>query len=352
MRLAILGTGSWARSHAINFSAIEGVEIVGCADTDRAQLAVFAKTHQIPKKFSSADALLDWGKFDAVVNVTPDRAHYATTMALLREGKHIFCEKPLAENYRQASEMASAAETAGLINMVNLTYRNSAALQKARSMVLAGEIGEVKHVEASYLQSWLVSKAWGDWQTEPRWLWRLSKDHGSNGVLGDVGIHILDLAGYGAGSDIKNAWSQLKTFKKAPDDRIGEYRLDANDSFVMSVEFENGALGVVHASRWATGHLNDLRLRLFGDRGGLVVHVSSTSTRLEACLGDDIENGLWREVEIETTPINAQRFVDAVRTGVNGDPSFRHAADLQRLLDQALVAEGLTVSKEEMISAG
>ena len=70
--------------------------------------------------------------------------------------------------------MADAAERAGLVNMVNLTYRNVAALQKAREMVLAGEIGQVRHVEASYLQSWLVSKAWGDWRTESKWLWRLS----------------------------------------------------------------------------------------------------------------------------------------------------------------------------------
>ena len=65
-------------------------------------------------------------------------------------------------------------------------------LQKAREIVLSGEIGTVRHVEASYLQSWLVSKAWGDWRTESRWLWRLSKKHGSNGVLGDIGIHAID----------------------------------------------------------------------------------------------------------------------------------------------------------------
>ena len=67
-----------------------------------------------------------------------------------------------------------------------------AQLQRAREIVTSGEIGAVKHVEASYLQSWLVSKAWGDWRTESQWLWRLSKKHGSNGTLGDIGIHILD----------------------------------------------------------------------------------------------------------------------------------------------------------------
>ena len=140
-------------------------------------------------------------------------------------------------------------------------------------MVLAGEIGEIKHVEASYLQSWLVSKFWGDWRTDPKWLWRLSRSHGSNGVLGDVGIHILDFASYGAGLDIDHVFCRLKTFDKAPGNRIGEYELDANDSFTMALDFSNGAFGVVHASRWATGHLNELRLRMYGDKGGIeVVH--------------------------------------------------------------------------------
>ena len=83
-------------------------------------------------------------------------------------------------------------------------------------MVLAGEIGAVRHVEASYLQSWLVSKAWGDWRTEAKWLWRLSTQHGSNGVLGDIGIHILDFASLWRRRSTSSTCSRrLKTFDKA-----------------------------------------------------------------------------------------------------------------------------------------
>ncbi|TGS36171.1 Gfo/Idh/MocA family protein, partial [Mesorhizobium sp. M8A.F.Ca.ET.182.01.1.1] len=124
------------------------------------------------------------------------------------------------------------------------------------------KIGKVRHLEASYLRSWLVSKAWGDWMTESKWLWRLSTKHGSNGVLGDVGIHILDFASYGAGSDVQRIFTRLKTFDKYEGNKIGAYDLDANDSFTMTAELENGAMGVIHASRWATGHLNELRLRI------------------------------------------------------------------------------------------
>ena len=94
-------------------------------------------------------------------------------------------------------------------------------------------------------------------RTESTWLWRLSTGHGSNGVLGDVGIHILDFAAYGAATDIDHVFARLKTFNKAPGGQIGEYMLDANDSFTMSVDFANGALGVVHAVDQDVGRVRE-----------------------------------------------------------------------------------------------
>ncbi|APO71203.1 oxidoreductase protein (plasmid) [Rhizobium gallicum] len=335
MKLIILGTGWWANTHATSFSEIAGVEIVAAVDSDDVRLRAFAARHNIPLTFNSLEDALAWGKFDAATNVTPDRVHYATTLALLAAGKHVFCEKPLAENFAQAAEMADAAERSKQMTMVNLTYRNVAPLQKARQMVLNGDIGQIRHFEASYLQSWLVSKAWGDWTTQPQWLWRLSSKHGSNGVLGDIGIHILDFVVYGAGSDIKTAAAQLKTFEKAPGNRIGEYELDANDSFVMMAELQNGALGVIHASRWATGHLNELRLRVHGDRGAIEVTDTPNGATLRICAGADADKAIWRRVQVEPVATNFERFAEAVRTGVGQEPSFRHAASLQEVIDHA-----------------
>ncbi|MER8366418.1 Gfo/Idh/MocA family oxidoreductase [Mesorhizobium sp. M1378] len=339
MRLLILGTGWMAEEHARQFGKIEGVELIGAVDLDRTRVDKFSDIYGIPNRFASLDEALAWGKFDAVANVTPDRIHHPTTMMLIAAGKPVLCEKPLAENYQRASEMADAAERAGIINMVNLTYRNVAPLQRARAMVLAGEIGTVRHVEASYLQSWLVSKFWGDWRTDPKWLWRLSRGHGSNGVLGDVGIHILDFASYGAALDIDHVFCRLRSFDKAPGNRIGEYGLDANDSFTMSLDFSNGAFGVVHASRWATGHLNELRLRIYGDKGGIEVVHNLTGSELKTCIGEDVENAKWQVLDAGTVATNYRRFVDAVRNGVQAEPSFRHAAELQKVLDLAVVSD-------------
>jgi len=339
MRLLILGTGSMANQHAKNFGAASGVTVVGGVDVVPERLEAFCAEHKIGKGFSSLDDAFAWNEFDAVANVTPDAIHHPTTLRAIAAGKHVFCEKPLATDYAKAMEMTEVAEAAGLVNMVNLTYRNVAQLQKAREIVTSGQIGNVKHVEASYLQSWLVSKAWGDWRTESQWLWRLSKKHGSNGTLGDIGIHILDFASYGAGLEIDHVFARLKTFDKAPGNKIGEYELDANDSFAMAVDFDNGALGVIHATRWATGHFNELRLRVYGEKGGVEVQHRHTGSQLRVVLGDDAETGTWKEVDVPPVPTNYQRFVEAVRAGKNQEPSFRHAANLQKVLDLAAVTD-------------
>ena len=339
IRILILGTGGMANTHAMNFATITDAKLVAAVDVDLARVRAFALRHDIAETFTSLEEAIAWGEFDAVANVTPDRIHYPTTMALLAAGKHVLCEKPLAESFEKANEMATAAETSGLVTMVNLTYRNVAAVQKARQKVIGGEIGAVRHIEASYLQSWLVSKAWGDWATESQWLWRLSTKHGSNGVLGDVGIHILDFAGYGAATEIGHVFARLKTFEKVPGNRIGEYDLDANDSFTMSAEFTNGAMGVIHASRWAVGHLNELRLRMHGDKGAIeVIHMPDQSI-LSVCVGEDVEKGVWRQVDPGTVFTNYQRFIDAIKIGKTAEPGFRHAADLQKVLDLAIETE-------------
>jgi len=339
MRLLILGTGSMANSHARQFSAIRGVKVVAGADVDAVRLAAFAEKHRIGRTFATLDAAIAWGQFDAAANVTPDSAHHPTTLALLKAGKHVFCEKPLAETYPKALEMTETAERAGLVNMVNLTYRNVAALQKARTMVMAGKIGEVRHIEASYLQSWLVSKLWGDWQTESKWLWRLSKKHGSTGALGDIGIHIVDFAVYGSGQDVAQVFCRLKTFDKAKDNRIADYDLDANDGFSMSVSFANGALGVIHASRFATGHINELTLRVHGTRGALEVIHRTDGSSLRACRGSGIDKGVWKDIACPPVKTNYQRFAQAVKSGKTLEPSFRHAAAMQKILDQAAASD-------------
>ena len=338
MRLLILGTGGMANTHATNFAAIEGVTLAGGVDVDPARLAAFCAQHKISRQFTALDEALAWGEFDAVANVTPDRIHHPTTMRAIAAGKHVFCEKPLATDAQKAMEMTEAIETSGKVGMVNFTYRNSPALQKGRQMVLAGDIGAVRHVEASHLQSWLVSNVWGDWKTETKFLWRLSTRHGSNGALGDIGVHIVDFASYGAGLDVTHVFGRLKTYDKAPGNRIGEYDLDANDTFNMSVAFSNGAIGTIQASRTATGQVDQLRLRVYGETGSVEMIYDTGTSTLRACLGEDVHSATWRDVPFDPVDTNYQRFVEAVRAGKTQEPSFRRAATIQKVLDAAMAS--------------
>jgi len=338
-RILILGTGSIAQRHAESLSAIPNCRIVAAADTNAERARAYAAEHRIPHSFENLDAALAWGGFDAAVNATPDAVHLPTTLQLIAAGKHVLCEKPLAINHRDALTMTEAAERAGLVNMVNLTYRNAHAIQAARRMVMAGDIGAVRHVEASYLQSWLTADYWGDWHTNERFLWRLSSAHGSQGVLGDIGIHIVDFVTFGTNLDIAALAARLRIFDKAPGNAIGPYRMDVNDSVAMTVEFGNGALGVIHMSRFATGHRNDLNLTIHGETGALRIWSETAVSTLDACLGADIHTQTWRRIECPPTPTNAERFVAALQSGVNGDPDFRRAAEVQKILDLCFVSD-------------
>lgn len=339
VRVLIIGTGGMANNHVEAYAKIVGVRVVAGVDTDPARLAAFIQKHGISHGFGSVSEALAWGEFDAVSNVTPDAIHHRTTLPLLAAGKHVLCEKPLAANAADAAEMAEAAAQAGVVNMVNLSYREGPALVAAAKMVADGAIGEVRHFEASYLQSWLTQGAWGDWRTEDQWLWRLSKSHGSMGVLGDVGVHILDYATYVAGLQVASVSCRLTTFDKAEGGQIGEYTLDANDSMNMHLRLANGAVGVIHASRFASGHHNDLSLKIYGTTGGLDVKFAEKQSLLKGSLGGDMKGGRWVDVSVPPVDTNYARFIAAVRAGEQVTPNFERGAALQRVLDLAVQSD-------------
>jgi len=275
----------------------------------------------------------------AASNVTPDRFHFTTTMPLLAAGKHVLCEKPLATNAADAVKMADAAAKAGVVNAINFTYRSGAAMRHAAHMVAVGAIGEVRFFEASYRQSWLhESKWWGDWKTKPDMLWRLSSAHGSKGALGDIGVHIVDYALYVANQPVAAVSGQLTTYDKAPpDNKIADYILDANDSATMQLKLANGAVGTITATRVASGHRNDLRLRIYCTEGGLEVYFERDISELRACIGPDGESpAQWRTLDCPPVTTNYERFIEAIR-GVDGPrpPDFARGAEIQKVLDAA-----------------
>lgn len=338
VRLAILGTGGMANIHAGQFQKNPAVKLIAACDVNAERAAAFAAKHAIPEIHTDAAAMLKKSDIDAVSIVTPDAFHAPLSIQCLRAGKHVLCEKPLAVHYPEARKMAQAAKKAGVINMVNFSYRSWPAIQGAAAAVQKGRVGELRHVEASYLQAWLVCKTWGDWRTTPAFLWRLSSRHGSLGVLGDVGVHIVDFATYPAGP-VANVFCRLKTFDKAKNNRIGEYTLDANDSAVLQMEFKNGALGTIHATRWCPGHTNRLFLRVSGTKGTVEIDSDRSTDSYRICAGRDVNTAAWKEVKVPPTPDNYQRFIRSILTGTQDQPDFARGAEIQKVLDAGFASD-------------
>ena len=338
MRVAIIGTGSMAHTHAAQFLGLSGCRLVAACDVDRPRAEAFAMKFAIPKVFTGVDALIKGAEFDAASVVTPDAQHAPTALRCLRSGKHVLCEKPLATSYREALRMVAAARRAGTVNMVNLSYRNWAALEGVADAVRRGEIGEVRHVEASYLQGWLLSSTWGDWRRTPALLWRLSTRHGSRGVLGDLGVHLVDFATYPAGPNSRVHCS-LKTYAKARGGRVGGYVLDANDSAVMVAEFANGAIGTLHTTRWCGGHENHLFLRIAGSKGTVEMDSERSTARYRICAGADLDGARWRERNGRLVPDIYRRFIAAIRSGGPYAPDFARGAAVQKVLEACFASD-------------
>ena len=344
LRLGLIGTGFMGPAHVEAYQKIgleqpeSGCAVEAVCDLRPEVLTEFANRFGIVKAYSDAAQLIDDPDIDAVSIITPDRFHASLSIAALEKGKHVLCEKPLAVDYGEAQRMVAAAQASGLRNMVNFSYRVAPALQQAQQIVASGEIGEIVHMEARYLQSWLSCREWRD---DPTWLWRLSSEHGSKGALGDIGVHILDFASFPVSQqagDIAAVQCMLQTFESLKGKQQGPYTLDANDSALISAQLENGALASIHTSRWATGRLNSLYLAIYGSKGGIKINLDESPHILQLCDQENKDRGHWYTVHCPATPSNYERFVQSIQTGGTQQPDFARGAKIQRVLDACFVS--------------
>lgn len=334
IKLGIVGTGSVSHWHFKEFNQIKDVYISAACDVDEKRLRKFSTEYKIENSFNSIDDLLLNSDVDAIVNTTPDKFHKEIAIKALTSGKHIFSEKPLAESYKDAKEMYLLAENTGLINMVNFSYRNSSGIQEINKIIKSGDLGSVKHVDASYFQSWLTSGYWGNWKDNPLFLWRLSKKHGSAGVLGDLGVHLFDFVTFPVG-EIKKIFCYLKTHKEKGE-RIGDYFLDANDSFISIVRFKNGATGTISSSRVATGYRNRLTLKIFCEKGAVRIEFDDPVAEgncFEITKNIESEKMRWEKKTVHQTLNNFERFIFSINSGINDQPNFKRGAQIQKILD-------------------
>ncbi|MGW2826657.1 Gfo/Idh/MocA family protein [Streptomyces sp. NPDC001443] len=222
-------------------------------------------------------ALIARDDVDLVDICTPGDSHAEIALAALAAGKHVLCEKPLANTVDEAVTMTRAAEEAygrGRLAMVGFNYRRVPATALARRMVADGRLGTLRHVRVAYLQDWL---------TDPDFplTWRLRRELAGSGALGDLGAHIVDLAQYLAGERLAGVSALTETFVRERPlpggagsgltamPAAGTGTVTVDDAALFTGRFASGALASFEATRYATGRKNALRIELNGERGSL-----------------------------------------------------------------------------------
>jgi predicted dehydrogenase len=187
------------------------------------------------------------GLFD---NLGPNDMHAAPTIAAAEEGKHVVCEKPLGRDADESYEIWRRVAATGVKHMCAFNYRFVPAVRLAREMIDAGELGEIRHFRGRYLQDW------GDTREQ---VWRFDRSAAGSGALGDLAAHVVDLARYLVG-EIEAVGGFVRTFVSGR---------EVDDAVEATVEFRNGAVGTIEATRLALGRRNAFQWEINGSHGSL-----------------------------------------------------------------------------------
>jgi predicted dehydrogenase len=251
-----------------------------------------AATAAAADRLGWADTETDWRRVierDDVQLIdicTPGDTHAEIAIAALAAGKHVLCEKPLANSVAEAELMVAAARTAsarGVRSMIGFNYRRVPALALARRLVADGRLGQVRHVRAQYLQDWII---------DPQFplVWRLQAERAGSGALGDIGAHIVDAAQYVIADQLAGVSGLTETFIKqrplpesssglsagtADSDQSGTGPVTVDDTALFIGRFAGGALGSFEATRFATGRKNAMRIEVNGSLGSLAFDFES-----------------------------------------------------------------------------
>lgn len=292
---------------------------------------------------------------------TPGDSHKDIALAALAAGKHVLCEKPLANSVEEAEEMAEAAAAAsakGQRSMVAFNYRRVPALAVARRMVAEGRLGKIRHVRAQYLQDWL---------SDPNtpMAWRLRKEEAGSGSLGDIGAHIIDATQFVLGEQLTGVSGLTETFVHKrpiagdPNGKLDDVTVD--DAALFIGKFASGAMASYEATRFALGRKNAMRLEVNGEKGSLAFDFESMN-ELSYYDGEDADEtaGFRRVLITEATHpyvgvwwppghiIGYEHtfthevfdFLTDIHNGTDPSPSFADGLQVQKVLGAVEASAG------------
>lgn len=345
VRVGIVGTSGW--SDFMYLSALQShpqTELVALCGRNREYAEDIAAKYNIPKVFTDYQDMINQGGLNTIIVGTPDDLHYTITMQALRAGLNVICDKPLAVTAQQAREMYKEAETAKLNHMVLFTYRWMPFFRYFRDLVDQGYIGRFYHCEFRYVMGYGRAR---------EYQWRFDQKR-ANGVLGDLGVHMIDMARWLVG-DISRVSAQLGVFINRPGSDGGPID-PANDSAFLLTEFANGAHGSIHAS--VVAHLADRimqqQVKLYGEAGTLEIDVPYEGTEARAVIrgarNDDqqfqtleVPASYWGDVsrsdpwEIFThQSVGCRAFIDSILENHTATPTFYDGYKAQQVMEAAM----------------
>ena len=244
-----------------------------CGKASVEELEETARLYGWEESDSEWERAVERKDIDMVDVATPGYLHHPMVIAAAAAGKHILCEKPLANSLSEAKDMLKAVEKAGVMHMVNFSYRRVPAVAFAKKLIEDGILGDVYHYHGAYLQDWIIDP-------EFPLVWRLEKKFAGSGALGDIGAHAIDLAEYLNG-EIHGVTGMLTTFiKERPlpaegegawgaKGQKGKGKVTVDDDANLLARFKNGSVGVFESSRFAGGRRNFNTWQVYGSKGSM-----------------------------------------------------------------------------------
>lgn len=285
--IGILGYAFMGKAHSNAFKKIPYMmyppaaipRLEGIAGRDKAAVEEAARRYGYAHAYTSWQAMLENDAIDVFDNGGPNHLHAEPSIVAAQAGKHVFCEKPLARTAAEALPMLEAAEKANVKHMVAFNYRFVPAIMQARYLIESGKLGRIYHWRAVYLQEWGLDPAMTT-------TWRFNKATAGSGALGDLGAHIIDLARFLVGEPKSVMGYTQNWMPTRPDANGNPTPADVDDGFVATLEFENGALGTLEASRFARGRRNFNSFEINAENGSLRFNMERLN-ELEVFWADD-----------------------------------------------------------------
>jgi predicted dehydrogenase len=237
--------------------------LAALAGRNAAAVKEAARRYGYQKYYTDWREMLKDDRVQLFDNGGPNDAHAEPCIAAAQLGKHILCEKPLARNAKEAAAMLEAVTKAGVKHAAAFNYRFVPAIRQARQLIDSGALGQIYHFRAVYLQEWIMPH-----YNAPT-MWRLDKSKAGSGALGDLGAHIIDLGRFLVGEPTSVSALARTFIPERPRPAGGLGKVDVDDAFVAAVEFQNGAIGTLEATRFAAGRKNYNCFEINAEKGSL-----------------------------------------------------------------------------------